>query len=144
MVHVRPHSPLTAPAYGNLARRVYLLLGGQLPGSNVKLRLSRMAGGTAFETNTDLAALLDTIVADPKPSIVFLTAAVCGWEPQWGNECGSHECGQNTSDGLTEVVYLDNHGPNTIFPKGIDPAKVIDFIDNNFDLTWHTGQGVAA
>jgi len=66
---------------------------------------------------------------------------------QWMNECGSHECGQNTSNGLTEVepgikvVYLDQHGPNIIFNHDIDPAKVIGFIDRNFDLSRHTGEG---
>lgn len=61
-------------------------------------------------------------------------------------ECGSHECGQNTSQGLAEVapgikcVYLDNHGPNIVFNRSIDPNKVIEFIDNNFDLTRSTDQ----
>lgn len=65
-------------------------------------------------------------------------------------ECGSHECGQNTSDGLGEVgfegikaVMLDQHGPNIVFPKSADPARVIDFIERNFDLTGRT-DGVAA
>jgi hypothetical protein len=40
---------------------------------------------------------------------------------QWQNECGSHQCGQNTADGLQvvdlgdgdrlKVVYLEDHGP---------------------------------
>ena len=55
-------------------------------------------------------------------------------------ECGSHECGQNTSYGLREdelgikCVYLDNHGPNIVFNRNIDPQRVINFINNNFDL----------
>lgn len=59
-------------------------------------------------------------------------------------ECGSHQCGKNTSDGLVEVapgikcVYLDNHGPNIVFNRSMDPKKVIEFIDNNFDLTQST------
>jgi hypothetical protein len=59
-------------------------------------------------------------------------------------ECGSHECGQNTSDGLKEVtpgikcVYLDNHGPNIVFNRNIEPEKVIRFIEANFDLTRST------
>lgn len=59
-------------------------------------------------------------------------------------ECGSHECGQNTSDGLKpvgngiECVYLDNHGPNIVFHRSTDPQKVIDFIDQNFDLSQST------
>lgn len=61
-------------------------------------------------------------------------------------ECGSHQCGENTSRGLTthaggeiEAVYLDQHGPNIVFHHGIDPQKVINFIDENFDLSAKTG-----
>lgn len=54
-------------------------------------------------------------------------------------ECGSHECGANTSRGLERfgnllAVYLDNHGPNIVFNRGTDPREVIDFIEANFDL----------
>lgn len=64
--------------------------------------------------------------------------------PQEMFECGSHECGQNTSNGLREeipgvkCVYLDNHGPNIVFHRSTDPQKVIDFIDQNFDLSKST------
>lgn len=89
---------------------------------------------------------------------------------QEGFECGSHECGKNTSGGLKEfwfkgdpenilfpsfngwegapagkwigpiyAVYLDNHGPNIVFSKNIDPRIVIDFIEKNFDLSTKTG-----
>lgn len=64
---------------------------------------------------------------------------------QYPYECGSHECGQNTSDGLREVwegikaVYLDEHGPNIVFNRNIDPTKVINFIDSFFDLSQKTG-----
>ena len=58
-------------------------------------------------------------------------------------ECGSHECGQNTSDGLQNfdgirAVMLDNHGPNIVFNRNTDPQKVIAFIEANFDLTGRT------
>lgn len=55
-------------------------------------------------------------------------------------ECGSHECGQNTSTGLKRVwggihcVMLDKHGPNIVFHRDIDPGEVIRFINRNFDL----------
>lgn len=64
---------------------------------------------------------------------------------QYEFECGSHECGKNTSDGLRtesngiKAVYLDSHGPNIVFNKNIDPALVIDFIEKNFDLEQKTG-----
>jgi hypothetical protein len=59
-------------------------------------------------------------------------------------ECGSHECGKNTSDGLKQfgnlkAVMLLNHGPNIVFNKNIDPQEVIDFIEKNFDLSEKTG-----
>ncbi len=59
-------------------------------------------------------------------------------------ECGSHQCGENTSQGLKQfgslkAVMLDQHGPNIVFNKDIDPQQVIDFIERNFDLTKKTG-----
>lgn len=59
-------------------------------------------------------------------------------------ECGSHQCGKNTSEGLKQfgnlkAVMLDNHGPNIVFSKDIDPQEVIDFIERNFDLDKKTG-----
>jgi hypothetical protein len=61
-------------------------------------------------------------------------------------ECGSHQCGQNTSSGLgsfldgeIEAVYLNHHGPNLVFKHDIDPQKIIDFIEKNFDLSAKTG-----
>lgn len=58
-------------------------------------------------------------------------------------ECGSHECGRNTSEGLSDfggvkAVMLDRHGPNVVFHRGADPAMVIDFIERNFDLAGRT------
>jgi len=64
---------------------------------------------------------------------------------QWPYECGSHECGQNTSSNLKEVepgiwaVYLENHGPNVVFKRTIPSEKVIDFFDRHFDLSGKTG-----
>jgi hypothetical protein len=61
-------------------------------------------------------------------------------------ECGSHECGKNTSEGLREAVdgikcvYLDNHGPNIVFNRNINPFTVIKFIEDNFDLSKSTDQ----
>jgi ribulose-5-phosphate 4-epimerase/fuculose-1-phosphate aldolase len=69
--------------------------------------------------------------------------------PQQMLECGSHECGKNTSDGLAiiepgiKAVFLDEHGPNIAFNRNIDPALVMDFIDRHFDLSAKTGGLVA-
>jgi hypothetical protein len=59
-------------------------------------------------------------------------------------ECGSHQCGENTSRGLAtfgnlSAVFLDNHGPNIVFKSDIDPAEVIAFISQHFDLSRKTG-----
>jgi hypothetical protein len=60
-------------------------------------------------------------------------------------ECGSHECGHNTSRGLAEfgnikAVYLDQHGPNIVFnSKAVTAEEVIAFINENFDLDQKTG-----
>lgn len=59
---------------------------------------------------------------------------------QFEFECGSHECGKNTADGMMRVnknlaaVMLDKHGPNVVFSSKADPEMVIDFILSNFDL----------
>jgi Class II Aldolase and Adducin N-terminal domain len=58
-------------------------------------------------------------------------------------ECGSHECGKNTSEGLREfgglaAVMLDQHGPNIVFSRDADPGEIIRFIDENFDLAMST------
>lgn len=63
-------------------------------------------------------------------------------------ECGSHECGRNTADGLRNVitddgsikaVMLEKHGPNIVFNSSkVSPQTVIQFIEDNFDLTAST------
>lgn len=64
-------------------------------------------------------------------------------------ECGSHECGENTSSGLREIgpgikaVYLDEHGPNICFARDQDPRRVIDLIERYFDLERKTGGPVS-
>lgn len=67
---------------------------------------------------------------------------------QWAHECGSHECGENTSRGLAargslKAVMLDRHGPNIVFHRDSDPAEVITFIEQSFDLAART-DGVPA
>lgn len=63
--------------------------------------------------------------------------------PQRPYECGSHECGENTSRGMKafgpiRAVMLDNHGFNVAYPKSLDPTEVIRFLDANFDLAAST------
>ena len=65
------------------------------------------------------------------------------------NECGSHQCGRNTSHGLAvmedgiQAVMLDNHGPNIVYGKDVPAERVIDFIERHFDLEAKTGGLVA-
>ena len=65
--------------------------------------------------------------------------------PQWQNECGSHQCGANTSRNLTafaqgiHAVMLEGHGPNIVFSRDTPAEAVIDFIERNFDLADKTG-----
>ncbi len=74
---------------------------------------------------------------------------------QWKHECGSHECGKNTSDHLKafnvfhpkdmkthrlKAVMLDKHGPNIVFHRDIDPDAVIRFIESNWDLSRSTSE----
>lgn len=61
-------------------------------------------------------------------------------------ECGSHQCGQRTSDNLAnfdhgiKAVYLDKHGPNIVFNSRLtNSEQVIKFIEDNFDLEKKTG-----
>ncbi len=85
---------------------------------------------------------LDRIVHFHSPRKMGSTVPVVS---QREYECGSHECGQNTSRGLQEVepgihaVYLDNHGPNIVFNKDLPSEKVIEFIERNFDLNKKSG-----
>jgi hypothetical protein len=64
-------------------------------------------------------------------------------------ECGSHQCGQNTSDGLRPLedgiwaVMLDQHGPNIVYRRDVPASRVIAFIERNFDLDAKTGGSVA-
>lgn len=68
-------------------------------------------------------------------------------------ECGSHECGKNTSDGLKDMVIprsyslkavmLDEHGPNICFSRNADPKDVIHLIETFWDLEQKTGGPVS-
>lgn len=64
-------------------------------------------------------------------------------------ECGSHQCGANTSSGLREfslgngqfvkAVHLQNHGPNIVFPRDTDFEHLRDFVARNWNLAEKTG-----
>jgi len=108
----------------------------------------------AFGAKPSVGGMSQRIIFDEHPEMDCIVHFHCPKKvdaipipvfPQWLYECGSHECGQNTSNGLQLVeegikaVMLDEHGPNIVFNKNIDPQRVIDFIDRNFDLRDKTG-----
>ena len=75
-----------------------------------------------------------------------------GVASQWQNECGSHQCGANTSRNLAnvpgvrddiKVVMLDGHGPNIVFSRNTPAEEVIKVINDNFDLSQKTGGPVS-
>ena len=92
---------------------------------------------------------LDCIVHFHSPVKEEFRNTIIPVKEQWPNECGSHECGKNTSRGLKtvelgdgdklEVVYLDEHGPNIVFNRSVPASKVINFIDKHFNLSAKTG-----
>lgn len=96
---------------------------------------------------------LDCIVHFHSPVKKEFRDVVVPVKAQWPNECGSHECGRNTSRGLKvvdlgdgdtlSVVYLDDHGPNIVFNRNVPAQKVTQFIDTHFDLKAKTGGLVA-
>ncbi len=97
MVHIAPHFALCAPAFGQvgaeIARglgaldlsvtlvRTRMALGGASP-SDEEATLYSGAGIRRLETNEDLRALLDHLVALPDTRAIVLAAAVCDWEPE--------------------------------------------------------------
>lgn len=108
---------------------------------------------TAYGARPSVGGMSQRIVFDQHPDVDCIVhfhspmkpGAHISSRPQQWLECGSHECGQNTSDGLElyedgiKAVYLDDHGPNVVFNRSVDPNKVIAFIDRNFDLAAKTG-----
>ncbi len=108
-----------------------------------------IARGLWIQDDEGDSALWDTFSAGPCPGCTG-----CGGTgyarteipvvSQREYECGSHQCGENTSRGLRRFgnlscVFLDQHGPNIVFHRSIDPTEVIDFIEKNFDLSAKTG-----
>lgn len=60
---------------------------------------------------------------------------------QYPFQCGSNECGVNTSTNLKSyendeirAVYLEKHGVNMIFKHGFDQDTIKNFISNNIKL----------
>ncbi len=112
---------------------------------------------TAFGAKPSAGGQTQRIIFDDHPEMDCIIHFHCPTKPgssvpvysQREHECGSHQCGHNTSQGLKafitpsgktiKAVQLDKHGPNIVFNHEIDPQEVIDFIEANFDLQAKTG-----
>ncbi len=106
----------------------------------------------AYGSKPSVGGQSQRIVFDEHPDLDCIVHFHCPIKPgskvptvsQREYECGSHQCGKNTSTGLAKfgdlyAVYLDNHGPNVVFRRDIDWRIVVDFIEQNFDLSEKTG-----
>jgi hypothetical protein len=64
---------------------------------------------------------------------------------QFPYECGSNECGDNTSKNMKNMdvgiyaVHLEGHGPNIAFHKNVPYENIVKFIEENWDLSKKTG-----
>ena len=124
----------------------------------VKIQTTGTDTVIAYGSKPSVGGQSQRIVFDEHPDLDCIVHFHCPIKPgsgvpqisQYEFECGSHECGQNTSKGLLRfiggetkndiyAVYLKEHGPNVVFNRDIDPQYVIDFIDKNFDLNEKTG-----
>ena len=74
------HLALAAPAYGATAKRLERICRAQCPEFDVKMHLTKMAGGASMETNDDVAAEVDRIVRDDVTKIIFFSAAMIDFE----------------------------------------------------------------
>lgn len=115
---------------------------------------------TAFGAKPSVGGQSQRIIFREHPSLNCIVHAHCPLKAhpadlipvrkQYLYECGSHECGKNTSDALKDfggfkAVMLDQHGFNIVFGRDTDPNKLISFISANWDLDkstngiFHTG-----
>jgi hypothetical protein len=100
LIHVAPHFAVCAPAYGQVGGQVSeglkrilrqnarvvlvrtrMALGDQEPSAEERA-LFQAAGIRHLETNQDLAALVDHLIANPETRCIVMAAAVCDWEPR--------------------------------------------------------------
>lgn len=118
----------------------------------VKIQTDGPDAVVAYGSKPSVGGQSQRIVFNDHPDVDCIVHFHCPIKPgsevpqvsQYEFECGSHECGNNTSKGLQRfgnlyAVYLQEHGPNIVFHRDIDPQEVINFIDANFDLSQKTG-----
>lgn len=87
--YVRSHLALCAPAYGNTARYLHRVLGDQgCPPGRLMLELTRMAAPqtSRLETNEDVAARLQDVLANPLTRAIVFNVALCDFQGQIGED----------------------------------------------------------
>lgn len=103
--HIRPHLALCSPAYGKVAKTLDKLFRVKAKNLDTELHLTKMAGGDSLETNNDIADLIDGLVADPATKIVFMTAAMCDYETQVGEDSVNGKYGERLHS-RTDAITL--------------------------------------
>ncbi len=109
--YVRPHLALTAPAYGETARRLEALLKRHSGhSSEVVLHLTKMAcgGASKLETNDDVEKLFDELVQDPATAIIFMNVAMVDYDGSIadGGEDGKYGSRLKTREQPNPAVQL--------------------------------------
>src|SRR4051812_26774831 len=84
--YVANHFALTAPAYGTTAKDLYNKCYCRFDHMDVRLHLTKMAGGEELETNDDIKALVEQLVADSKTRVIFMPVALCDWQVAGGEK----------------------------------------------------------
>lgn len=85
--HVRNHLALCAPAYGSTARQLYRRVQVLYPDCPAQLELTRMAdSASVLETNAEVAARLEAVLAAPSTHAIVFNVALCDFEGQIGDE----------------------------------------------------------
>lgn len=79
--HVRPHLALAAPAYGGTARYLSAMTRALYRNVEVVEVLTRMADShSRIETNRDVEAKVEEVIADPDARVLFFSTAMCDFE----------------------------------------------------------------
>ena len=105
--HIRSHFALTAVAYGGTAKKIHALL--EQTGVSSHLHLTKMAcaGESKIETNKDVAALTQRIIADAASTAVVFNAAVTDFEAQIGAvPSGKYATRLRSRDAAQEAIVL--------------------------------------
>ena len=109
--HVRNHLSLCAPAFGETARQLTAMFAQELQrtGQQDQYRVdyipTRMADpASRLETNQDVAALVDQLIADPTVRCVIFNVALADFEGSVGDvPSGKHATRLKTAEGSLAV-----------------------------------------